>query len=117
MSTRSIIAAYDAGAASFASIYCHFDGYPEGVGAMLTAHYTDEAKIRELLALGDISTLNPEIGEPHDFDWHMTLHRQHQGLAWDEVRKLVEARPENNWCNVYGRDRGESDVEAAATKG
>jgi hypothetical protein len=39
-------------------IYCHWDGYPEGVGAVLTEHYTEPAKVQALLNLGDISSLN-----------------------------------------------------------
>lgn len=39
------------------SIYCHFDGYPEGVGRTLTKHYTDPKKVEDLIALGDISVL------------------------------------------------------------
>lgn len=39
-------------------IYCHWDGYPEGVGAVLTEHYTEPAKVQALLNLGDISSLS-----------------------------------------------------------
>ena len=69
------------------SIYCHWDGYPNGVGAMLAEHYTCPAKIDALLALGDISTLEPEIGEQHDFD-----------------------NPTDGWTLAYGRDRGDEDI-------
>lgn len=40
------------------AIYCQYDGYPEHVGAMLFGHYSTEEKLRELLALGDLSTLH-----------------------------------------------------------
>ncbi len=39
-------------------IYCHWDGYPEGVGATLAEHYIDPVKVAALLNLGDISSLN-----------------------------------------------------------
>lgn len=42
-------------------IYCHHDGYPEGVGAMLTEHYTAEEKIDRLLAGGDTSSIEEEV--------------------------------------------------------
>lgn len=71
------------------TIYCHFDGYPTGVGKTLEDHYKTEEKVRALIALGDISSLGEEIGEKHDFD------------------KRVP-----KWVNAYGRDRGESDVDA-----
>ena len=71
-------------------IYCHFDGYVENNGKILNEHYTTEEKVRELIALGDLSILGPEIGEQHDFN----------GLR------------NKNWCLAYGRDRGESNIEA-----
>ena len=43
------------------SIYCHYDGYPEGVGATLQEHYTDPAKVEALMALGDISILSENV--------------------------------------------------------
>jgi hypothetical protein len=54
------------------SVYCHWDGYPEGVGATLQEHYTDPAKVEALIALGDISYLRkyvaPMPGESHSFN-------------------------------------------------
>lgn len=42
------------------SIYCHFDGYPDGVGQTLLDSYKDAEKINKLLDLGDISCLGSE---------------------------------------------------------
>ena len=56
MSTRSRIAMQNEDG-SIKSIYCHFDGYPDGVGATLKEHYTDPKKVEELINLGDISSL------------------------------------------------------------
>lgn len=72
---------------SITSIYCHWDGYPDHNGAILAEHYTDIAKISELMDLGDLSSLGAEIGTKHDFN--------------EKVR---------NCCNAYGRDRGEKSV-------
>jgi len=41
--------------------YCHWDGYPAGVGKMLRNHYTTEAQVRELLALGPLSSLGASL--------------------------------------------------------
>lgn len=73
-------------------IYCHWDGYPEHNGAILKEHYTTDAKVDELLALGDLSILGEEIGEQQDFDNRESHYPK--------------------WCLAYGRDRGEDDVEA-----
>ena len=71
-------------------IYCHFDGYLEHNGSILNEHYTTEGQVRELIGLGDISSLGKEIGEKQDFN----------------------ARANKDWCLVYGRDRGEDGTEA-----
>lgn len=42
-------------------IYCHFDGYPDGVGSTLENHYTDVDKIEELIEGGDISSLRETL--------------------------------------------------------
>ena len=39
------------------SVYCHFDGYPEGVGKKLNQYYTNKEDIEALLELGDLSIL------------------------------------------------------------
>ena len=39
------------------TIYCHWDGYPEGVGQTLVNCYNTPAAITELMELGDLSTL------------------------------------------------------------
>lgn len=54
------------------SIYCHFDGYPEGVGKILKQYYQNRGKVEELMELGDISKLGvwvrPLPNESHSFE-------------------------------------------------
>lgn len=38
-------------------IYCHHDGYLDGVGETLKTYYTDNDIINKLMALGDLSAL------------------------------------------------------------
>ena len=91
MSTRSNIAVkLEDG--SIKAVYCHFDGYPEWNGRILLESWTDEAKVKQLVELGNLSALGSEIGEKHDFD-------KRDGV------------PES-WCRFYGRDRGEKDQDA-----
>tara|TARA_B100001094_G_C18111397_1_gene761382 strand:+ start:207 stop:569 length:363 start_codon:yes stop_codon:yes gene_type:complete len=45
---------------SVRSIYCHYDGYPEGVGQTLLNHY-GEKELDKLLDLGGISSLKDTI--------------------------------------------------------
>lgn len=43
-------------------VYCHWDGYPSGVGMVLENHYKDSSKLEQLLKLGDLSELAPTLG-------------------------------------------------------
>lgn len=65
MSTRCYIGKYDGN--NIKAIYCHHDGYPNGVGQMLKEHYTSDNKIDELISLGAITSLGEKTKlEPID---------------------------------------------------
>jgi hypothetical protein len=82
------------------SIYCHWDGYLDFNGRILQEHY-DSAKANQLVALGDLSSLRPNIGEKHAFSQFE--------LPANEV-EAFKALTED-MCTFYGRDRGEKGVE------
>lgn len=42
-------------------VYCHFDGYPSGVGQTLVENYNTEEKIKELVSKGDLSSLGKTL--------------------------------------------------------
>ena len=42
-------------------VYCHFDGYPDGVGNTLEDHYITEDQVDALLDLGSLSQLGPDL--------------------------------------------------------
>jgi hypothetical protein len=109
MSTRSFIHVQRADG-KWARIYCHFDGYWEGVGQTLQHHYNSQEKAEALVALGDISSLGEEIGEKHDFDFNFKFFEKYGS---DDKARYND--PEyirlQKMCNVYGRDRGETGVE------
>lgn len=56
------------------SIYCHWDGYPTGVGKILYDYYNSTEKVNALIDLGAISILAPSIECPegHSFDSPIT---------------------------------------------
>ena len=85
MSTHSFIG-YETETGSVVGVYCHYDGYLDGVGYMLKKHYIDPAKIKALVELGSLSSLGAHLGEKHAFD--------------DDVY-------EKEWTTAYHRDRGE----------
>ena len=72
------------------SIYCHWDGYPEGVGQKLQDHFLDREKVAALIELGAISFLEKEVAPtgPHSFE-----------------------SPQPGVVVAYHRDRGEDFIE------
>tara|TARA_R100000231_G_C5310219_1_gene160210 strand:- start:126 stop:572 length:447 start_codon:yes stop_codon:yes gene_type:complete len=80
MSTRSRIAIQkeDGGVAS---IYCHFDGYINGVGKTLKKHYNDEEKATNLIEGGDISVLKNSTDT--------TVYYKDRGDDWDTIKPQV----------------------------
>lgn len=73
------------------AVYCHWDGYPEGVGTTLLNHY-NRTKTAHLLSLGNLSSLGSMI-EPDPEFLHSFEQRQ------------------QNVCTFYGRDREEKGNE------
>ena len=88
MGTRSSIAIKNADG-TIESIYARWDGYLEGNGVILLENYTTEEKVRQLLALGNVSSLDNDIGEKHDFNQSV-----------------------KGWTEFYSRDRGKAEQEA-----
>lgn len=61
MATRSRIAIENPNG-EVTSIYCNWDGYFEGVGETLHKHFNEREKVEALIALGDISFLEENLG-------------------------------------------------------
>ena len=82
------------------SVYCHWDGYLEHNGRILLENY-DSAKANNLVALGDLSSLGPDIGEKHTFDSPFNYGTPEYDTWMSEKSKV---------CTFYGRDREEQDT-------
>lgn len=102
MATRSTIALEFADG-SVGQVYCHWDGYLEHNGQLLSDHYRDPFKLRELIDLGDLSSLSPDIGAKHQFE-NPHPYKSTEWQVWHDAHK--------NQCTFYGRDRGEPGIEA-----
>lgn len=90
MATRSRIGIINKGEVVADTVYCHWDGYPKYVGAILKLYYTNVNKIKELISGGDLSSISKFIGEKHEFD---------------------ERNKHEDWCTYYKRDRGEDNAD------
>ena len=93
MATRSTIAIRNADT-TVTGIYCHWDGYLAHNGKILVENYTTESAVRELIALGNLSSLGETVGTKANFNL------------------LNEGQ-----CVAYGRDRGESNQSGATFGG
>jgi hypothetical protein len=99
MGTRSTIALEFADG-SVEQVYCHWDGYLAYNGKMLAEHYSNPFVLRDLIDLGDISSLKPTVGTKHSFS--------HFDTEMDQ--KEYEALY-GEMTTFYGRDRGETGAD------
>ncbi len=104
MATRSTIAIEYADG-TVHQVYCHWDGYLEHNGKILQEHYSNPFILRDLIDLGDISSLGPIIGTKHPFSPH-----------GDGDRAAYDAAKNAGATTFYGRDRGETRVSARKFK-
>ena len=88
MATRAVIGKLQTDGSGIKAIYLHSDGYLEHAGRILDEHYRDESKVDELIALGDLSAIDKNIGNKIEFGNY-------------------KLRAENKQCVAYCRDRGE----------
>jgi hypothetical protein len=90
MATRSSITAKISDG-TFKSIYCHFDGYVDGVGKTLIDNYNTQEKVDALVLHGDMSSISESCEKPvgHSYE-----------------------TPVPGYNVYYGRDRGDKNTEA-----
>lgn len=79
MGTRSFIIQKKSN--SYQGVYCHWDGYPEYNGKILSEHYTDFKTISKLIANGGMSSLASSIRECNFY--------KDRGDSWENVRPQV----------------------------
>ena len=105
MGTRSTIALEFADG-TVEQVYCHWDGYLEHNGRILQDHYSNPFILRDLIDMGDISSLGRIVGTKHPFS-------PHEG---ETQKALYDAAVEAGATTFYGRDRGETGVDSKKFK-
>lgn len=60
----------------FIGIYCHWDGYPEGVGAVLKNKFTDYKQVLNLVLGGDCSCIE---------NGRVIHYANREGEEWDDI--------------------------------
>lgn len=79
---------------TYTGVYCHLDGYPNGVGKILSKVYATDEQVDRLLSFGDLDHLGSMIGSKHF--WY----------------RECSARC-RNWCHFETRDCGTPWEQAA----
>jgi len=109
MGTRSRIGYVDPKTNMVHSIYCHWDGYLSNNGRLLRDHYKDLKKVKRLVALGSLSSLEKHVSwrtAPKPFahrPW-----RQGDTSRPQFVDKHTFETPVKDVTVAYHRDRGEN---------
>ena len=104
MATRSTIALEFADG-TIGQVYCHWDGYLSHNGKMLQEYYSNPFILRDLIDLGSLSSLRPQIGTKHPFSMFEA------NMTQDEYANLYR-----DMCTFYERDRGERSADATYFK-
>lgn len=116
MSTRSYIFVENEDG-TLDGIYCHFDGYLDGVGTVLLKSYNgaeNEAKRQELIGLGDLSCIGASLEtspavEMFGFDYF----NDDRYLALSKHTQSILNDSQDFICTVaYHRDRGDEKQTA-----
>ena len=94
MATRSTISIIN-NDNTITSVYCHWDGYIAYNGKLLLLFYNNEAQVRALLEMGNISILDKTINKPED---------------------IINSGDKNGFTIFYGRDRCEKNTESITFK-
>ena len=108
MGTRSTIALEFADG-TVEQVYCHWDGYLAHNGKILAEHYSDPFKLRDLIDLGDISSLGRNLGNGHPFS---KFGLKEEDPDFDQMIALCKQAEDEGWTTFYGRDRGETGCTA-----
>ena len=104
MATRSTISLEFADG-TIGQVYCHWDGYLSHNGKMLMEYYSNPFILRDLIDLGSLSSLRPQIGTKHPFSMFEA------NMTQDEFANLYR-----DMCTFYERDRGERSADATYFK-
>jgi len=106
MGTRSTIALEFADG-TVEQVYCHWDGYLAHNGQILFQYYSNPFILRDLIDMGDISSLGKIVGTKHPFSPHGSN---------ESEKVLYEAAQAAGATTFYGRDRGETGVDSKKFK-
>jgi len=103
MAIRSLIAKQlDNG---YKAIYCHWDGYPSNNGVILAENYNTSSEVDQLLALGDLSSLNSTLDTT--VAYHRDMGRDYEAADYLETFDVLKKFGGECWADyiyIYNKD-------------
>lgn len=109
MATRSTIWIKNADN-TYIGIYCHWAGYLTHNGRILFEHYSNESKVRELIAFGSASCIEEECSQPiaHTFDnpipGYSVFYARDRGEKVKQLKALNEFQTQRECYNYIFQD-------------
>jgi len=97
MATRSRIG-FETASGAVMHIYCHYDGYVEGVGKALLSDHNDVNKAYELVNGGTCSTICNQVQRSHNalsekaWSNNRQSYKQDGTRSWEEYQYLWDSR-------------------------
>ena len=91
-------------------IYCHWDGYLQYNGVILSESYSDPKKLAKLLELGDLSSLGEELEASEAvrlYGNYYYISDEFKALSDEEQERLKNEAQSGKYTIAYHRDRGE----------
>ncbi len=95
MSTRANIAIKEKG--TYRYIYNHYDSGIDWLGITLYKYYKDINKVRELIALGNTSSIGPTVEEGGSKSY-----KEHMSKSFEKRGTVAYFREGNRWDDYYG---------------
>ena len=108
MSTRSHVAIKENG--KYRYIYNHSDSYIEGLGITLFQHYSDVEKVRELINLGNTSSIFGKLENT------AKSYREHLDRPLEERETVADFRERKRWDDFCNYELTWEECEAVETE-
>lgn len=91
-------------------IYCHYDGYLQYNGVILSESYSDPKKVAKLLELGNLSSLGEELEASEAvrlYGNYYYISDEFKALSDEEQERLKNEAQSGKYTIAYHRDRRE----------
>lgn len=86
MATRSMIGYWNQDTGEVTASYCHYDGYPVGVGATLAKFYTDPSQAAAISTIGYMSTLESTYADTQS----AAVHKDDVAVPYESVDQFMK---------------------------